>query len=222
MSLDPTQWITAAQIDQLIQLHFGERLESFGFVKTKKRRWVRSRVPDIRDVFEFVSLRSRLNPIWGFSLDYCPRCPRVDGARLKWHRTEKSADIDVVHDPIDYVDAPGPDIDSWVLSYYQDVREAEVETVLLAKRAVPQSLEWFTRVNTVSDLVTLLKHKRSEPFLRFGFKNYVQQPLALLMSYALLGRTRRAEKLLNEYISYFRIPPEAAGRLHAHLARLAS
>lgn len=38
-------------------------------------------------------------PIWGISLDFVPH---VAGNRLAWHRTDKSARMDLVYDPVDF------------------------------------------------------------------------------------------------------------------------
>jgi hypothetical protein len=112
MSVGASGWIRAAEMDDLIQVHFGRPLEKRGFAPTGHRRWVRSRVVHVRDVFEFISLGHSLNPRWGFSLDYCPT---VYGDDLKWHRTAKGARIDVCYDPIDYVDPPSPEFHAWLL-----------------------------------------------------------------------------------------------------------
>jgi hypothetical protein len=84
MNVRVSGWIKGAEMDDLIEVHFGRPLERKSFIRTGHRRWVRSRVAHIRDVFEFMSLGHSLNPRWGFPLDYCPT---VYGDDLKWHRT---------------------------------------------------------------------------------------------------------------------------------------
>jgi len=212
---DPSQWVTAAQLDGLIRSSFDDRLQSADFERTGRRRWVRSRIAGIRDLFEFVSLRSVLNPRWGFSLDYCPT---VENRRLKWHRTVKSARIDVVNDPIDYVDAPSREMDLWTVSSLQSEPDARSCVQALADRAMPAALKWFASVNSAPDLLALLAAKKGESAVRFGFRNHVQQPLALALTYAQLGETQTAERLLDDYVSDYDVAPDAATKLRTLLA----
>ncbi len=205
-----TELITAAEQDELILALFGRPLEAKGFIRTGKRRWVRSRVAEIREVFEFVSLRHSLNPRWGFSLDYCPT---IRGDSLKWHRTEKGAHIDVFHDPIDYVDPGSPEFHGWLLSCVVPKREAQKRAETLSNRALTAALEWFGKVNGLASLLDLLQAKQSEQAVRFRFKNYVQQPLALLLACARVGDIPTARSLLEAYVKDYRVSPAAAGKL---------
>jgi hypothetical protein len=216
MSYIEQNWITAKEMDELIQTFFGDELEANGFNKVKKRRWVRSRVPEIRDVFEFVSISHSLNPRWGFSLDFCPR---VKGDTLKWHRTEKSAQIDVVYDPIDYVIAPSNEFYDWLLSKTQPKEKTTIEAQAVAGRALPQALNWLAQVNSLKELETVLQKKQSEKVRRFGYNNYVQQPLALALVQARLGDVAKAMDSLDAYIKKRETPVDAALKLKSLLVK---
>jgi hypothetical protein len=96
-----TAWeqVKAEDVDLILQRQFGSALERLGFQPSSRRRWSRSRVPEMRDLFEVITLKgATLSPRWGFSLDLAPH---VTPAGVKWHRTAKSAMFDVVDDPID-------------------------------------------------------------------------------------------------------------------------
>ena len=210
---DPTP-LTAAQLDAIIHSHFGSALEGAAFSMTGRRRWVRSRCNEFRDVFEIASLKGgRCYPRWGLSLNYCPQ---IKGKKIHFHRTEKSAQIDVVWDPIDYVDAPSRAMESWVFdSLWTKPRKASSQAGKVAKKAVPRALTWFSGNNSVDDIITVLEAKKTEKVYRFGFANYVQQPLALALSYAQIGNSVRAAQLLEEYIVSYEVLPEAAQRLRS-------
>ena len=203
-------WITAKEMDELIQTFFGNELEANGFNKVNTRRWVRSRIQEIRDVFEFVSIGHSLNPRWGFSLDFCPD---VKGDSLKWHRTEKSARMDVVHDPIDYVFAPSDEFDAWLLPKTQSKQETVINAQDVAGRALPQALMWFAQVNSLQELEIVLNNKRSEKARRFGFNNYTQQPLSLVLVQARLGNVKNALAGIEDYVKKYKIQDSAASKL---------
>src|SRR5262249_20877004 len=76
---------------------FGTQLESEGFVQSARRRWVRSVKAPIREVVQVNEATYwRYKPYWGLSLDWAPH---VSGTSVKWHRTAKSARLDLWHDP---------------------------------------------------------------------------------------------------------------------------
>src|SRR3954453_7876777 len=78
---------------------FGGALERAGFVLGSHRRWVRTRVPSTRDIFELQAMKGAiLTPRWGFSLEFAPH---VTGSHVRWHRTAKSAIFDFIDDPSD-------------------------------------------------------------------------------------------------------------------------
>jgi hypothetical protein len=65
--------VKADEVDLLLQRIFGGALECIGFQPSSRRRWCRSRVPGMRDLFEVAALKgATLSPRWGFSLDYAP------------------------------------------------------------------------------------------------------------------------------------------------------
>ena len=91
--------VKAEDVNLILQHQFASALERIGFQRSSRRRWWRSRVPEMRDLFEVTALKgATLSPRWGFSLDFAPH---VTPAGVKWHRTAKSAIFDVVDDPID-------------------------------------------------------------------------------------------------------------------------
>jgi hypothetical protein len=80
-----------------------ERFERAGPMK-----WVRTRRPPIRDVIQVYALKGGMYTTrWGVSLDFVPHV--VDGT-VRWHRTARSARIDLGYDPLDFVD---PRVGAW-------------------------------------------------------------------------------------------------------------
>jgi hypothetical protein len=85
--------VSAAEIDEILIRDFGPSLSSIGFSHVSKRRWVRTRIAEIRDLVIVQALKGGADsPILGFSLDYVPH---VAGQSMQWHRTEKSSRFDL-------------------------------------------------------------------------------------------------------------------------------
>jgi len=160
-----------------------------GFVNVGPLKWVRSADAPIRQLFCFFQWKGgMLAPSWGLSLDFVPH---VAGGRLKWHRTPKSAIMDLRVDSRDRaLDIPytcGPKL----------IQERAEEVV---RGAVAQATSFwgeYRNPDRLLDAFKWLKQYYATPGL--GFHNFVQHPLALAFVHARAGDLVQAYRELEEY-----------------------
>jgi hypothetical protein len=210
---------TAAEIDDALTRTFHPALIEVGFERVDRRRWVRSTRLPIRDVFEMGSLKSgTLTPIWGVSLDFVPH---VSGGRdVRWHRTAKTARFDLRFDPVDSIERNTPEAEAWsVFPPFEPVAVVTKDLTSLARLAIPEALRFWSPLTTVADLPEAIRQKKERPTVRFGFENYVQEPLAEAFVFAALGDAR-AVGLLDAYVSGYEVSPQAAAQLRSRLGDL--
>ena|ERR1700722_1870357 len=182
------QLIPAADLNDVVQKVFGTALAKRGFEQIDPRRWVRSKKPLIREVVLLCTMKGlSLSPIWGFSLDFVPH---VSAGRIRWHRTSKSASMDLSYDPFDYEGKP------LTISRFQSADAVREGAKVVLEDVLWRSGEFFESVRTIPDLVDAFEAKRNRPAVRFGFENYVQHPMAYAFVLAKLGRERAARKWL--------------------------
>ena len=152
--------------------------------------------------------------VWGWSLDYVPH---IVGRRgLRWHRTAKSVRFDLRYDPIDYVKSGG--LLRWMVPFGlgTPVEETHRRAQAVVSRALTEAPSLWDGVKSIADLPRAFQAKRDRPFTRFGFENYVQEPLAEAFTFAALGQAR-ARALLEAYVKQFGVDPVAADGLRERL-----
>ena len=198
----PDMWeqVKAEDVDLLLQRQFGSALERIGFEPSSSRRWSRSRVPDIRDLFEVTTLKgATLSPRWGFSLDFAPH---VTPAGVKWHRTAKSAMFDVVDDPVDTTRVEDLELSPPFMFTMQGTAHLERAAVASAEASLGEATRFWEQVHDERDLLRMVEMFRSRPVVRFGFDNYVQHPVALAFTLARVGRVEDARTELQRAHAY--------------------
>lgn len=140
-----------------------------GLQRVADRRWVGEPHDGIRRILEFQALKgAQYSARWGFSVDFVPN---LQGVRLSWKRTAKTAMFDLCIDPID-VEGHVP---NWC-AFTADARNGPVKKIVRAVRE--QSSRDFARINTLQDLRELFQQRAAMRFRRFNLANYVQTDLA--------------------------------------------
>jgi hypothetical protein len=189
--------VSTSAVNEIVASVADPLLVAAGFHSTTPRRWVRSFAP-IRHIFEIVQMKgASYAPTWGISLDFIPH---ISGGKLAWHRTEKSARMDLVYDPVDF-DA------RWRERACIDSVHGLEGTLTDAQRvltvAIQQALEWLDPVRDIASALERAEVFRTaaRPGGRFGFANYVQQPLAYAF---LLARNGSRDRALEELDSWIR------------------
>jgi hypothetical protein len=167
------------------------------FRKVTRRRWARSQ-PPVRHVFEIAALKgATLVPRWGFSLDFVPH---VQGGRLAWHRTEKSARLDLVYDPVD-LDA---DWDArWGISTLHGAERVRADAERVLPAAVRRARDWLDGIHEIPSVLERAEWLRTARRAgdRFRFEDWVQQPLAHAFLLARTGARERALEVLEHWIT---------------------
>ena len=189
--------VATSAVNEIVSSVADPLLVAAGFHSTKPRRWIRSFAP-IRHIFEIVPMKgASYVPTWGISFDFVPH---ITGGKLAWHRTEKSARINIVYDPVDF-DASWREracIDSF---HGPEGPLSDAQRVLTT--AIRQALEWLEPVRDLADALDRAEFLRTadRPGGRFGFANYVQQPLAYAFLLARNGAREDALKALDGWIA---------------------
>jgi len=177
--------VPAKRVDTILDATFGASLLADGFAQIRHRVWARARVPDITDVFNIQALKgASLSATWGFSITFVPH---VSAGKVKWHRTLKSARLDVRYDPRNFpTRKESPDLQLDTLYGESELRD---QGSALAALAIPQALRFWGGVNRVVDLRDVLEglRQKDKDAVAFGFYNYIQHPLALAFTHARLG-----------------------------------
>jgi hypothetical protein len=165
-----------------------ERLSPFGLAEIAPRRWVDGSKPPARRLFELQLIKgASLKACWGFSLDFVPH---LSGSSFRWHRSDKTARLDVIVDPEALPTA---------CSLYGAERFRDELAGLLAQ-AVPRAERDWARGATFEGMLGIIREIREQNTNCFAFRNYTQLPLALIFLAAKLGDSDLVERELKEYL----------------------
>jgi len=177
--------VRANRVDAILDATFGASLLADGFAQIRHRVWARNRVPNITDVFNIQALKgASLAATWGFSIAFVPH---VSAGKVKWHRTLKSARLDVRYDPRNFpTSKESPDLQLDTLYGESKLRD---QASALAAFAIPQALRFWGGVNRAVDLRDALEglREKDKDAGSFGFYSYLTHPLALAFTHARLG-----------------------------------
>jgi hypothetical protein len=186
--------LQAAFIDDAIRQTLSTALEAAGFRTVRPRFWVRSRTPPVRHVVTVAALKgAAYSPIWGISLDYVPHV--AGRGTVHWHRTDKSARLDLTYDPVDHESDPG-----WELSRFSSPAGFSSRCKAIAPRLLHAVDSFVTPLTSDMAIRQAFEAKRKRPTTRFGFENYYQNVLAYAFTLARVGDMANAELWLGRYL----------------------
>jgi hypothetical protein len=202
-------WLLAAERDAILASHLNERLASLGLVQIGPRRWVDGSMPPARRLFEMALIKgASMRAHWGFSLDFVPH---FSGGRIRWHRTDRAAKLDVIVDPRDSECACFLHGEEWL---HRDLEQ-------LVPTAVERAQETWRRGRTWFGMLDILKEIRDRKTNGLGFENYTQLPLALIFLTAKIGKMSAAQAEFNRYIYRYRLAENVVTRLTKLMQALA-
>jgi hypothetical protein len=212
-----SELLEAAFIDSAVASTLGRELEAAGFLTVRPRFWVRSGTPPVRHVVRLGALKgAAYSPIWGISLDYVPHV--AGRGTVKWHRTDKSARLDLTYDTVDHESDRG-----WDLSAFSSAAEFSDRCRAMGPRLVRAVESFLAPLTSDVAIREAFEAKRTRPTTRFGFENYYQNVLAYAFTLARVGETVDARLWLARYLEAQEPDDEElAAQLHTLLAEATS
>ncbi len=189
--------LTIADIEPHIEREFGSPLESLGFRKTGKRRWVRSQKLPIRELFTIGKLKGgRFSPYWGFSLGITPS---FKGQTFQRQSTDKTLTMDLIIDPIDLSGNVPAQTFSFITGYDSEIPTQKIKAC--AEYFIPLAAADFARVTSVNDFCNLFLERSQLHYRRFQFDNYIQHQLAYGFVLLLTGNRDDGIKKIETFCS---------------------
>lgn len=176
----------AGERDAIVATHLRAALPPLGLTEVNARKWVDGAQPPVRRVFELQLLKSAMKACWGFSLDFVPH---LSGGHVRWHRSDKTALLDVIVDPRD-LEQP---------SFLWGAAHLEEGLQRLLPEAVARAQETWRRGSSFEGLIELIREIRDQHTNCFAYRNYTQLPLAYAMLCAKTGDLATAEQELAAY-----------------------
>lgn len=173
------------QIHEIVEPAVSRFLSPMGFESYRKLLWVRRGDAPIRQVFKLEQFKGAgLDFAWGLSLDFVPH---VSGSQVKWHRTPKTAMLDLGVRPrrrrnsadLSYLSGAAP-LRARIESAIEEIR-LDAEKFWASATVLPELPAVFDAVRNYYNL---------NPGL--GFYNFIQHPIAYAFSLAKVGRLGEA------------------------------
>jgi len=199
--VDYYQLLSAAERDAILAAHLRERLPAFGLSEITARRWVDGSQPPVRRMFEISLLKGAgIGAQWGFSLDFVPH---ISGGRVRWHRSDKTAMLDVIVEPRGL---PQPSFIHGPARLTEGLRQ-------LLPEAIHRAEESWRKGSTLEGMLDIIRDIRDRRSNGLGYENYTQLPLAYAYLSAKIGDVQTALQELEEYVKRFDLDDDEAAKL---------
>lgn len=203
--------ISAADLRETVVQAFDPVLSAAGYEHVVDLKWVRSGEPWIRHVIEAYGGRRGVRAVrWGISLDFVPH---VTGASVRWHRTARSARIDLGYDPESFRDEWDFTAQAWTISPDLGVPTPGERARSIAAAFDRAAFPWLDAIRDLPTLADAFQREESRRGGIFEFDNYIQHRLAYAFTLAKLGRQERAEVQLERWLSMGRVGSEVEATL---------
>lgn len=203
--------LSAEEFHGPITAFMDESLGDVGFVSPKQGVWVREDCTSGRPMFVLRNYKGKESAVvWGFALNYVPHFNSAF-TKLYWHRTVKSARIDVF--PFDDV-AKTEGLSRFATP---EIHAVAVESVL--NKTIDLGGAFFDSHRTVDDLPPLFDRLRKDKRSGLGYWNYTNIPLAHAFTLRVLGDHPSGRRILEEYASRHGVSGAALTDLNARFDR---
>lgn len=175
------EFLTQSQAEPVVKATFGPFLAQAHFEEAGPLKWVRQSSPEIWWLFEFYRTKGAgLRARWGLSL---PFVPHVSGREVRWHRTPKSALLDLwLWSP--ELEAKEPPV--FDLCY--GLKELTKQCTKRAGRILETALSSLEQAKAVSDLPQLYEQQKVAWKPAMGFYTWSQHPISHAFVLARLGK----------------------------------
>ncbi len=182
-------------VDSVVAEIFDERLVRAAFAKVGARRYVRERIPSVRDVIEFRSNAVSLLLVWGFSFDFVPHISGRHSETVRWHRTIKSANPDLRYSGLGML-CSGPRVPGAEMIFSQGEAQFRQEAELCKKTLLNQALATLSSVSKLHDFRPLFEAETREEL----FFNSPQVSLAYAFYLANIGDEVQARRYMSKWL----------------------
>ena len=210
--------LTAADLHDAVFGTFDPVLTAAGFVWATDLKWVRSVDADIRHVVEAYAGRHGARvPRWGVSLDFVPH---VVGSAVRWHRTPKTARIDLGYEPHNFEDEWDFEGQNWVVWPNLGHPTPAERAGSIAQQFGETALRWLDQIDGLSSLPAAFEREEAREGGQFSFDNYVQYRLAYAFTLARLGLADRAHAEFARWVAGTNIAVDVQSKLRDLLRRL--
>ncbi len=200
-----TELIGAEVFNGEIDHFFGSALCKIGFENIKKNMWIQDLETGVRKIVTIMHWKGATStPQWGYSLDYVPHFNNSYN-NIFWHRTNKSAMIDVF--PFYF------DFSKYLLSRFTTPKEHTQKLESFTPLIIQDLNEFYDLGSDTNDLVNILEKSEAYNASGLGFWNWVQLPLAYAFTLNKIGNSQKANEFIDKYLSKHDIAPKARAKL---------
>lgn len=184
-----------ALINSVLSETFDDCLSAAGFQKIRPRFYVRARFRELNDVVEFVRSHLELNFVWGLSLNFVPHI--TNGVEdIRWHRTAKSALIDVAHSGFGKNPQTG-----WSIQATQGEEVLRRSAELTREEMLPKALRYLDSIRAFRDLSSKLEEAARPNDWGWTLQMRPQLHLAYAFYLAKSGHEKEARQMMSEWLS---------------------
>jgi|GEM_PF-1414530 len=209
ISLKEIDLLNKERIHVALEPILSRLLGPLGFESHRRLVWVRSTDAPIRQVFQLQQLKGAfLCTQFGLSLDFVPH---VSGSQVRWHRTPKSAILDLC---VEMQNA------SMLLTYfYGEKRLLEHAPRVLESACLLANDLWAT-ATSVRDLPKAFEQAKRfyDLYGGFPYDSFVQYLIAWAFTLAILGRYDEARREIAKFLRAGRYSASVEVRIRQLLA----
>ncbi len=190
-----------------------ERLKTLGLERTKPGTWAKADCRLGRPMVEIRHYKGKQSaPVWGYSLNYVPHLTG-EGRRVAWHRTQKSARLDVF--PFDEQHALP------TLSRFATADAHEHAAARILGDACDRAAKFFERYRSLNDLLPLFDRLEADKGEGLSYWNYTSLPLAHAFTLNAVGKSTPARDRLDQYMQRMNVAGKARDDLLQRFAAAA-
>ncbi len=191
----PFELTSPALIDSVLAEIFDAPLSSAGFKRVRPRFHVRTRLPEMNDVIEFHRGNLDLAFVWGPSLNFVPHV--TNGVEnVRWHRTPKSAAIDLHYSGFGKNPETG-----WSIQTTQGEQTLLQSAQLTRAKMLPKALAYFESIRLFSDLGAKFREAAIPNDWGWSLETSHQVHLAYSFYLAKSGHENEARKMMSAWLS---------------------
>ena len=185
--------LSATERDSIVATHLRPQLEPLGLSEVAPRRWIDGSNPPSRRLFELTLLKGAgMMACRGFSLEFVPH---ISAGRIRWHRSDKTARLDVLVCPKILRQA----------SFLFGAKRLAADLIWMLPEAVAGARRDWEIGATFEGMLEIIRRIRDRHTNFWEYENLTQIELAFTFLSAKVGDMIPAERELENYITRHRL-----------------